>query len=232
MLKNCKFSTGGGFLSKKSFTLSEVLITLVIIGIIASITVPVIFANYQNQAIKSSLKKNYSVLKQALDKYQVENGERITSSDLGQHTLKTILMKYLNVMFDCGYGSTDVENSCIKNYGADEKSSKTYKTYSGIQIDLSKFDDGQFVLNDGSLILLENGSSVRTYISVDVNGIGKKPNRLGKDLFMFQIMNNGELLPMGAKGTDYYSENNEYCASTSSNTMNGAGCTINVLTEI
>lgn len=57
------------FNKKFAFTLSEVLITLVIIGVVAAITVPVLFANYQEKAIKSSLKKNYSALTQALTKY-------------------------------------------------------------------------------------------------------------------------------------------------------------------
>ena len=56
---------------KKAFTLAEVLITLVIIGVVAAITVPVLWSNYQEQALMSSLNKNFSVLKQALDLYQV-----------------------------------------------------------------------------------------------------------------------------------------------------------------
>jgi hypothetical protein len=92
------------------------------------------------------------------------------------------------------------------------------------------FDDGQFVLNDGSFIFIENYNSSK-YISVDVNGYAKKPNRLGRDLFMFQLMDNGELLPMGAKGTDYYSATNEYCSNTSTHNMNGAGCTARILRD-
>lgn len=36
---------------------------------------------------------------------------------------------------------------------------------------------------------------------------------------------------MGAPGTKYYSETEEYCSATSSNNMNGAGCTYNALTD-
>lgn len=48
--------------------------------------------------------------------------------------------------------------------------------------------------------MIENpsGLSNRILISVDVNGYSKKPNRLGKDLFMFQVSDTGKLLPMGA----------------------------------
>ena len=63
---------------------------------------------------------------------------------------------------------------------------------------------------DGSLVLIENNHYVdveNLYISVDVNGYNKKPNRLGQDLFMFQLDKNGHVLPMGTKATTYYSEN-------------------------
>ena len=192
---------------------------------------PTLIQKYQEQALKSALKKNYSVLKSALDKYQVENGERILPSDVQRDEFKTIIMKYLNVMTDCGYGATNSSTSCISYVN----NINTYKTYNGkVNIGRYLFDDGQFVLNDGSLILIENyGSSASSpvYISVDVNGYKKKPNRLGKDLFMFQLTTKGDLLPMGAKGTKYYSETDEYCSNTSTSDINGAGCTAKVLRD-
>ena len=189
-----------------------------------------LYANYQKEAAKSALKKNYSVLKQALDMYQADNGLRIKSYELDTHELKPLLVKYLNVMYDCGYGYSDSNKACIKNYGTEnEDNSKLYKTYNNKSyINLSMFDDGQFVLSDGTLVLIEN-NVYYAFISVDINGFGKKPNQLGKDLFMFQLDDKGELLPMGAVGTRY--SVNNYCSDTSSNNMNGAGCTVKVLGE-
>jgi prepilin-type N-terminal cleavage/methylation domain-containing protein len=223
-------------MKKFAFTLAEVLISLVIIGVIAAITVPTLMQKYQEQALKSALKKNYSVLKSALDKYQVEHGERLVAGDLKPKELKSILMKYLNVMTDCGWGLEsygDIDKACIKRYSDETKNSKVYKTYNNkTDMDLLPFDEGQFVLNDGSLILLQNSEwwSV-IFISVDVNGYAKKPNQLGKDLFMFHLNDKGELLPMGAKGTYYYTSNDAYCSNTSTNKLNGASCTAKVLRE-
>jgi prepilin-type N-terminal cleavage/methylation domain-containing protein len=224
-----------------AFTLAEVLIALVIIGIVAAITVPTLIQRYQDQAIKSALKKNYSVLKSALDRYQVDNGERLTANSVVKQQLKPILVKYLNVMTDCGWGYVgygDIDKACIPNYSDTTKNSQVYKTYNNkSNINLIYFDEGQFVLNDGSLIMLQdtssswNGNYPSKYISVDVNGYLKKPNRLGKDLFMFQLNDKGELLPMGANGTDYYSSTDNYCSNTSTSTLNGAGCTVKVLRD-
>jgi prepilin-type N-terminal cleavage/methylation domain-containing protein len=205
----------------KGFTLAEVLIALVVIGIIAAITVPTLIQRYQDQALKSALKKNYSVLKSALDKYQVENGERLLPCDLAGHALKPIFIKYFNILKDCVY------HDCY-NYNNED----LYKNYNESKMTyVWPFDDGQFILNDGSFLMIENPSGCDVIFSVDVNGMDKKPNRLGKDLFMFQLMSNGDLLPMGVKGTNYYSETDAYCSNTSKHNMNGAGCTAKVLKD-
>ena len=217
------------------FTLAEVLITLVIIGVIAAITIPTVVANSQEQAIRSALKKNVSVLQQVLYKYYMEHGEQLNPLTYETtHTLKPELIKYFNVMYDCGLGNDDVNTACIPNQANasyDKKNQTAYMNYNGTsKISMEPFDDGQFVLTDGTLVLIENYSVTKTiYISVDVNGFGKKPNRLGKDLFMFQLMEDGSLKPMGAKGTKYLEAN--YCSKTSSSNLNGAGCTAKMLRE-
>ena len=215
----------------RGFTLAEVLITLGIIGIVASITLPVIITNVRSKQLEAGLKKSYSVISQALEMYRAENGEPLIAGE--NIKIKPILMKYLHSIKDCGTGSLD-PSACIPHYGGNnEKNSTVYKTFNGKRlISLYEFDDGQFVLNDGALILLENmNGSSSLFISVDVNGYKKNPNRLGQDLFMFQINNEGRLLPMGIEGTSYYSKTNEYCSASSNNSMNGAGCTYNALSD-
>jgi len=81
-----------------------------------------------------------------------------------------------------------------------ERNFKKYRTYSGDSLRrLALFDDGQFVLMDGSLILIEYSISA---ITIDVNGYLKNPNRWGYDLFTFQLMNDGRILPMGLRIPD------------------------------
>ena len=194
-------------------------------------TLPALVNNNRNKQLETGLKRSYSVIGQALNMYQAETGERLKLGNVGEHKLKPTLMKYMKVIKDCGFGHSDSDFACIPNTGEVESYSKVYKTYNNKTIYLPLFDDGQFVLNDGTLILLENARLERIYISVDVNGFKKRPNRLGQDLFMFQIDDKGALRPMGAQGTDYYSEQEEYCSRTSTNNMNGAGCTYKALNE-
>lgn len=222
-----------------AFTLAEVLITLGIIGVVAAMTLPTLIQNNRNKELQTGLKRSYSIISQALDMYQAEYGERIKADgSLKNLALGKYLKKYLKVIKDCGYAHTgdsapEASQGCVPNSAAARQNGTFYKTFNSKSfINLDPFDDSQFILNDGSIILIENpGEDEILHISVDVNGYKKKPNRLGQDLFMFQIDKDGKLLPMGLKGTAYYSETDEHCSKNSSSNMNGAGCTYKALSE-
>ncbi len=224
---------------KIAFTMAEVLITLGIIGVVAAMTLPALVQNSRNRELRTSLSKANSVILQALNMYQAENGERATPDNIPRYQLKKYIIKYFKISRDCGQGSegttAELDKTCIPNYineGTSENSSKNYKTLNGkAYINLQYFDDGQFVLADGMLVLIENGNTLDVTISVDLNGYRKRPNRLGQDLFMFELDKNGKLLPMGVEGSRYYSENDEYCSLSSTNNMNGAGCTYKALSD-
>lgn len=163
-----------------SFTLAEVLITLGIIGIVAAMTLPAVINNSRNKQLEAGLKRSYSLIGQALDMHQAQSGERATPENLKIYEMKPILMKYLQVIEDCGLGAQDSNSACIPNttgsgFQGDASQARKYKTYNGQKdININLFDDGQFVLNDGSLVLIENsGTAVRLYISVDVNSYNK-----------------------------------------------------------
>lgn len=58
---------------KKGFTLSEVLITLGIVGIIAAMTLPALLAKHRKVVIETSLKKFYTITNQAILRSVVDN---------------------------------------------------------------------------------------------------------------------------------------------------------------
>lgn len=221
-----------------AFTFAEVLVTLGIIGVVVAMTLPTVINNAKNKQLETALKRSYSALAQALDMYQAENGERVKAAEIGRRELKPILMKYISTARDCGWGIE--ENDCIFQSYSDptKETSDLYKTYNGLaNVQLVFFDEGQFVMNDGSLVLLENANLENRggllLISVDVNGYNKRPNRLGHDLFMFEIDRLGRFLPMGVTGTLFYDPGDTYCGRfpDTLNDMNGAGCTYKALTE-
>lgn len=68
---------------KKGFTLAEVLITLVIIGVIAAMTIPTLMNSTNNQEFRVGLKKAISTLNQAMSlNYALEGTQVGTTSSL------------------------------------------------------------------------------------------------------------------------------------------------------
>ncbi len=212
---------------KKAFTLAEVLITLGIIGVVAALTIPTLVNNYRKKQFETGLKKEYSVLLQALDMYKQDNETPLKKEDTDQShgEFKNKIKPYLKILVDCGDEQAGkYEAKCVQNgyYTQDKK--YTYKTYSGNIANEDLFDDGQIILNDGSHLLFENvGNRGAVFVSIDVNGYNKLPNKWGEDVFTFQLMNDGKLLPMGAEGT-IYADENTFCSKTSSNRFNGIAC--------
>lgn len=162
-------------LSFFSFTLAEVLITLVVIGVIASITVPMMMTNYQKNATVSGLKKMYSTLSQATNLAIMDNGP-ITgwTIDKGNDVfLKTYTFPYIDLAKDCG---NSTEGEC----------SFKYKTIKGEEIELSD-EYNRFFLKDGNRVAVITASFANqryAYYIVDINGLAK-PNRMGRDIFVF-----------------------------------------------
>ncbi len=78
----------------------------------------------------------------------------------------------------------------------------------------------KFYTSDGMLISPTPYSNAdgRIAVWVDTNGYKKGPNRAGYDLFLFQVMDDDRVLPMGAPNTAYTS-----CSSTTNLTSMGNG---------
>ena len=193
-----------------AFTLSEVLIALVIIGIIAAITVPMLFANSNEQAVKSALRKDFSVISQALKKYYMDNGEHFFTYN-GDEVHK-FFTTYFNVAKDCYIGQCTDESIKYKNYGNKESTWMKYPERQSLIL-----DDGTYITYNWN----ENGAPVFT---VDVNGPYKKPNKLGVDTFAFSIKKEYNLGPYFDSPLDEY-----YCNPNRTTFGNGLGCTAKVL---
>ena len=219
-LKNFKRNRNG-------FTLAEVLITLVIIGIVAAMTIPTMVNNTNKEELRTGLLKAQTSLSGALERYYALNGEKLIPANLSSRSLEPILIKYVLMSKDCGFANQHGSEVCAP---VSVTLQNPYKTFSnGSNLDPQYLDDGQFIMNDGMNVLIENHTYC--FLSVDVNGYNKKPNRAGYDLFMFQINENGNLVPMGAEGTVFYSKSNAYCSASSTNNYNGYGCTAKALSD-
>ncbi|MCM1338488.1 MAG: type II secretion system GspH family protein [Muribaculaceae bacterium] len=201
-------------MNKKAFTLAEVLITLGIIGVVAAITIPNLMTAYKAKQLRAQFLKSYSTIQQAFRQMETDDISTDPSSYKSNTFYKTF-GNYLKVAVHCGIYSSNKSPVCLSE-------NDDYKTLNGRRTSSGYFDNGQFVLMDGTNVLLENVSNTNIYVSVDLNGYKNPPNIWGYDLFTFQFLD-GELRTMGSKGTTY-SNLETYCNVESNDNLNGIAC--------
>lgn len=214
--------------AKSGFTLAEVLITLGIIGIVAAMTIPALMENVRDVQFRSKFFKSYALIQQTLKRMEADDVPLVpTGYDRTNDPLYKKFSKYHSNITDCG----DTLGS-KHGQGCFELGSENYFALVGTsKIDKQYFDDGQLLMPDGSIIFFEQPNigtkDQRTWIWVDVNG-KKLPNRMGHDLFCFQLTDDG-LKAMGVPGTTY--DEDTYCKKTSGGNMNGIACASKVLKD-
>lgn len=220
----------------KSFTLSEVLITLGIIGVVAAMTIPTLMTKINHIKLKSQFKEGYAILSQAV-KLANDDGWSLSSAknDSERYKLSYEFLKYFKGATVCNYEENN-PHLCIgrkeDNNGTVTVTNKDYKYTNYAKnteyIQTSMFDDLQFFLPNNMLIMVDSNDWQGTPITIDINGKGSKPNALGHDVFMFVLKESEksggyELVPMGTPET-YLSKTN-YCSKTSKDPRNGLACT-------
>lgn len=216
--------------NKLAFTLAEVLITLGIIGVIAALTLPAVMNNIQHKELEAAFKKQYSILSQAILDIQREDGLPFEYESYGHNFGAELAAKYKAAQ-DCG---AIVDNTGCVIHEKDGTFSH-YKSYTGNSLQAAYMDDGGFIANNGTTFFIEQGEQSRRIgaylITIDINGYKKRPNKMGYDLFMFQITKDGKVLPVGADGTWRRDAREAMCSKTSTYNENGFTCAYYAITD-
>ena len=210
--------------------MSEVLITLGIIGIIAAMTLPAIIGNYNKKVTVQKLKQTYSILQQAVLLSQMEHGEprewnltrfeHADSKDAIMEVCETYFIPYIKTVGEPKYMS-------LKEAGW-----KSYHLLSG-QISnrpdigtkrcIMKLNNGVSVMASLNSSGGENSKYVGMLFYIDINGPGK-PNISGIDGFCIALyFENGSFTfwNMNAK-RDILLKN--YCTRTPGGENTSLGC--------
>lgn len=160
------------------FTLAEVLITIGIIGIVASMTIPVLINSYKEKVLVTQAKKSYSNISNTINRWNADNGsvgdyEAFWTSGTTNEILIS-LAKYMNTANIC---TTEASmNKCGGSYEA-----KAYKKLNDGNGNTQgwayvQMNSRRMVLADGSFISLvtevQNGSCSHTFFNreKDENG--------------------------------------------------------------
>ena len=211
---------------KKGNTLAELLICLAVLGVVFTIAIGVMVADYNRNQTVVRLKKYYSTISQALPRAISENGPLYTwdfPDNLSEHGSYLFFEKYLKpyivLIRDC---KNSTEGAC--NF--------TFKELDGTEKSLNP-TWARFYLNDGAFLALQTYSNNKykvVYLYVDTNG-KKRLNVVARDIFMFEFwLENeehpeyiGKLLPFGHEFNreELISTNN---TNNCNNTKNGNYC--------
>jgi prepilin-type N-terminal cleavage/methylation domain-containing protein len=216
----------------KAFTLAEVLIALVIIGIVAAITVPTIVSNYQEKAKISKIKKIYSTLSNALTRVRADGGTYILEDETLNDDLPTVKNWYNNYLKPYLI-TTKVCYNEIGCWGKNTKFLKGTNTYVNNNIGIGSpvvtaiLNDGTYINIDrdgcNGLARIKSSNSYCIRIDFDING-AKGPNVVGKDIFTTAFTEYG-LQP--AYNTATKALQNSDCSSTGT----GCSCILKYLKE-
>lgn len=230
---------------KSAFTLAEVLITLGIIGIVAAMTLPSLVANHRNQELQTRFKKAYSVLwnvhmrmvgdyNGVYQNFIMYDNSIVTEDGIkNKYAYIDAFRKYLTGGRLCTY--TNSYLSC-----SSKASRVNYKTYTGnkdAHLSADVVLDRAIVTNDGMCFFFGSVTYRNARVYIDTNGTVQGPNRLGFDLFAFDIDSNDKIITpknIGGGSTGSYEDDEELGGSVGAvnvctvkekaNRYNGFGC--------
>lgn len=192
-----------------AFTLSETLITISVIGVVAALTLPSIIQKQYEKETVAKVKKAYSILSQA---YLMANTEFGSFDQWGITTNKdnkeshiifgNNMKKFMKLSKDCiGQSNTYTNNNCYINNSTSLVNSAS-----------------RVVLNNGSVIsfrMYSSNCSSKYVIPGKANTCGiitlytnpKKETQNGKNAFVFFITKEGTVVPEGSpKGVHQFNQ--------------------------
>ena len=179
------------FDNKKAFTLGDMMMALIVVGVIAAMTIPILANKSDDKEIISSFTKFNDMLEDAINKWKLDILCKEDSFNcLAQQNLSADncanfeqISKYLQIGERLGIGESSNTISWLPEkdfeYNGDEQT--------GIYGGVSKKSSGtcRYVLLNGTTFSVKVNPAGFD-IQVDANGV-KLPNRMGKDIFPVTI---------------------------------------------
>lgn len=206
-------------MKKLGFTLSEVLMTLAILGVVAAITIPMISQNKKNHEYKTGYKKAISTINQALEQHYALEGMTVQDYVSAEELVNYLFKARMNTID----GTSVFTNTECENNG----DSAVFTTADGMIFCISNFatDTENPVgstcdMNDEHPCTDIDGPN----LWIDVNG-ERKPNKLTllpnhpKDIFQAQIYAH-KIVPYGDAETKIILGNDDKDTSSNKNNNN------------
>jgi len=177
---------------QKAFTLAEVLITLGIIGVVASLTLPTLVNGYRRKVTETRLAHTYSVISQVFKRAEADYGP-MADWGLGSGGINSSGATVMNSLINT-YMLPYLDGATVKRMSQGQFGRKAGILYADGKTYWDQNSTGTFfilkngvTLNFGSTgVNSSDGTSLSLRIYVDING-AKEPNMLGKDIFTMDV---------------------------------------------
>ncbi len=171
---------------KFAFTLSEVLLTLGIIGVISALTVPTLINSYQRKSQAVQLRKTINDIASAVDMLITEEGKTKFSATTEYANLDNFVKNRLKTIKQCSSSET---NKCF--------ASENYATINTDSTEEFKCGGNSYILANSAAICMQKTAAYSgVTVVVDTNG-QDGPNIGGRDMFTFVITKDGEIVGTG-----------------------------------
>lgn len=211
--------------NKLGFTLAEVATALGIIGVIFAIVVPLINGSVEQQksgAILGRLVEQVVVGNQNLiqfanarrvDSSYSDNLSTVTQKDLGLGTSDMSILGGDFASIVPAYWGLDKEKFSsssiidVKGFSGSANDSDAHnKIKSGACYKFSKHTAAACLSKGTVSLSVEPFEPTGYKVYFDVNGLDVHPNRVGKDIFAFDILNDGHLVPAATGDAGKYAK--------------------------
>jgi prepilin-type N-terminal cleavage/methylation domain-containing protein len=210
-------------MKKYAFTLAEVLITLGIIGIVASLTIPTLMKNQERAELRSGFLKANLLVNTVVNSIVQDKGITELHSEYcyqNNDSCKSGIYTGMGSVQKLAYDMEPYlkyQDYLVANPVTSKRSKyDTRKSINNIKGEIWSWATNYmpeyptFDLNDGSIINVVCFSNAWPEIAVDTNG-NKPPNRFGYDIFFWRLQGR-KAIPT----SDNYSDG-QNCALTSGN---------------
>lgn len=223
--------------NKRAFTIAEILLTLVIIGVIAALVIPGLFNGSTARQDYANFMKVYGDVSTAVEKVTFEFGGDLTRAHTGAVNVGIDnIIRHLKAVRVCN-NAPQTPGNCWHS------AISQWKTLDGSNDGYINGQNQACILKNGAFVLFQNWVSNCTWdgyrvngqnhgcglIYVDTNGF-EKPNRWGRDIFTFVLTDKDGLYPHG--GVLSVKDNmSRWCNTTSTDVENGIACAAKILRE-
>lgn len=186
----------------EGMTIYRFLINIGIFILFVAVMTVIVHKHVAKRSYSLRLKKSVFILNEAMRYVTTQPFEKDDGNDIYYWYLADAIKRNLK-SFECGKSNRSKNKACpAKDYqtmnGKASMSELVYKNGIDIVVDDKLFRVGKPTMKDDPLIVV-----------MDINGGHNKPNKMGYDVFVFQLINKN-FVPLGEPGTMYPVTNYKY----------------------